>query len=174
MRQTPAPTPTPVPRPSPTATPAGRPDATPRPTPVAIHLFPTPTPTPAATPTPTPVATPTPTPAATPTPGIPVPILIGLTLEQAQKMTASSGFQLHVQYESGAAPKSTAQQGPPTDLKIIKQSPEPKTLAQPNSTITITLGRPPKSAARLLMERLVPTVYAASRNLRRSQVASRP
>ena len=54
-----------------------------------------------------------------------------------------------------------AQPGPPTDLKIIKQTPEPKALAQPKSTITITLGRPPKSAARLLMERLVPSVYAA-------------
>lgn len=163
---TPAPTPTPGPRPSPTATPVGRSAANPRQTPAA-----TATPSPVAVPTPTPVATSTPTPAATPTSGIPVPNLIGLTLEEAQKMAAAGGFQLQVKYEGGEAnvPSKAAQQGPPPDLRIIKQSPEPKTMALPKSTINVTLGRAPKSAARLLMERLVPSVYAAEPERRPKQ-----
>ncbi len=157
----PKPTPTPVPRPSPTATPAHRSAATPSPTPVA-------------TPTPTPVATSTPTPMATPTPGITVPNMIGLRLNEAQKMAAAAGFQLDVQYQSGAAPNSMAQQGPPTDLRIIKQSPEPKTLAPPKSTINVTLGRAPKSAARLLIDKLVPPVYAAEPERRPQQQQTSP
>ena len=122
-------------------------------------------PAPAPGPTPKPVrpiptATPKPTPVVTPTPQRVVPYLIGLGEEEARKTAIFSGFKLQVEYESGSAP-SPVQQGPPPDLKVIRQSPDPKTLAPANSTIRVTLGRTPRSKASLLLDRFLPRVYAA-------------
>jgi hypothetical protein len=99
-------------------------------------------------------------PATTQSGSVLVPSLIGLTIEQAQKTAYSGGFQLQVEYESGTS-NAMAQQGPPPDLRVLKQSPEPKTLVAPKSSIKVILGRAPKSAARLLLDKLVPSVYAA-------------
>ncbi|MGC2696126.1 MAG: P-loop NTPase fold protein [Candidatus Angelobacter sp.] len=147
---TPQATPTPVPRatpntgrqamPTPTATPAGRTSST----------LP-----PASTPTPTPVPTPAPTAVSTPAPGIVVPNLIGLRLDEAQKMAAGSGFQLDIEYEKGSEPNPVAQQGPPPDLRVIRQTPE-----RNPSRILVTLGRP-RSAARVLLDSIIPVVHAA-------------
>lgn len=122
----------------------------PPPTPTPKHSA---TPTPAHTPTPAPTATPTPTPTPTPGPTEPMPNLIGLTLEDAQAKAAKAGFKLVIEYESGRAPDPTAQQAPP-DLRVIKQTP-----TRVPSTIRVTLGRP--KAAVSLLDRLVPSVYAA-------------
>jgi len=71
-----------------------------------------------------------------------VPSLLGLTVEQAQKTAYGGGFQLQVEYESGTS-NAMAQQGPPPDLRVLKQSPEPRTLVAPKSSITVILGRAP-------------------------------
>jgi|SRR5579864_3023648 len=97
-----------------------------------------------------------------------VPSLIGLTVEQAQKTADASGFQLQVEYESGTS-NANAQQGPPPDLRVLKQSPEPKTLVAPKSSIKVILGRAPQSAARLLLDRLVPSIYAAEPEMQPSK-----
>lgn len=127
----PTPAPTPVPRPSPNST-----------------ALPTPKPAPTASPTPTPA------------PQRVVPYLLGLRVEEAQKAVLGDGFQLEVEYEDGKAQNLT-NQGPPPDLRILKQSPEPKTLAPFKSTIKVLVGHAPKSAASPLLDRLIPRVYAA-------------
>jgi hypothetical protein len=89
-----------------------------------------------------------------------VPSLIGLSLEEAQKAAYASGFQLEIQNENGAS-NAMVKQGPPPELRVIKQSPAAKTLATPKTSIKIVLGGAPRSAARLLLDKLVPSVYAA-------------
>jgi KAP-like P-loop domain-containing protein len=122
---------------------------------------------PAAAPGPTPAPTPVRNAVAAPTPTpeprerqVPVPYLIGMRLDGAQKAAIDSGFQLHVEYEKGSEPSPMAQQAPPTDLRVIRQSPDAKSLAPLKSIITVTLGRTAKSAAGLL-DILVPQAYAA-------------
>ncbi|HET9165297.1 MAG TPA: P-loop NTPase fold protein, partial [Candidatus Angelobacter sp.] len=121
---------------------------------------------PAPTPTPTPIAAPTPTPDTR----APVPYLMGLSEAEARKIAESQGFTVAVEYESGGnaanqsaqskAPSLSTQQSAPPRQVVVKQSPEPKALAPQKSTITITMGRAPRSAASLL-DKLLPTVYAA-------------
>jgi hypothetical protein len=101
---------------------------------------------------------PHPAPPATPTRGIAVPNLLGQREDIAHKIAASGGFQLEVEYEGGRAP-SAAQQGPPPDYRVVKQSPEPKTLAPPKSTIKVTMGKSQTGAG--LLDLFVTPVYAA-------------
>src|ERR1051326_5515103 len=145
---------------------------------VQENAAPTPTPTPTpydkkARPTPTPTATPTPTPDQR----APVPYLLGMTEAEARKIAESEGFVISVVYgndnaignkadptnqtaQSKIQLQSLQQSAPPPRQVVVKQSPDPKTLAPRKSTITITLGNPPKSKASLL-DKLLPTVYAA-------------
>ena len=121
-----------------------------------------------------PTSTPTPTPAATPTPTpdqrVPVPYLLGLSEDDARKLAESQGFTVAVEYESGSnaanqsaqskAPNQSAQQSAPPRQVVVKQFPQPKSLAPQKSTITITMGRAPASKASLF-DKLLPKVYAA-------------
>src|ERR1700681_2875879 len=99
-------------------------------------IAPQPTPAPTATPA-RPAATPRPVAVATPTPGVPVPDLRGLNREIAEKTAAASGFQLQVGYENTNALNQQAQQSAPPDLRVIRQTPEPKKLAPPKTTINV-------------------------------------
>ena len=90
--------------------------------------------------------------------------MIGLGLDEARKTAFGSGFQLEITYEKGSEPNPKAQQSSPPDLRVINQTPEPKTLAPSKSTIKVTVRRrvsQPSKANRLL-DTLVPTVYAAA------------
>ena len=155
----PQPTPLPVPSPGPVRRPSPTPTATPTGS-ISNAL------TPDATPTPSPALAATPT----PVPGLQVPRLLGLTREEAQKTAFGSGFQISFDYEPGSAPaaNSPAQQGPPPDLRVVRQVPEPKSIAPPKSTITVTLGRA-RSGASLFLDKLIPTVYAAEDKAPRQQ-----
>jgi hypothetical protein len=133
---------------------------------------PKPTPGPRPTPEKKAAARPPATAIPTPTPDqrAPVPYLLGLSEAEARKIAESQGFAISVEYESGsnAANQSaqskianqSAQQSAPPRQVVVKQSPEAKTLAPRKSTITITLGRVPRSASSLF-DKLLPKVYAA-------------
>ncbi|HEX7286192.1 MAG TPA: P-loop NTPase fold protein [Candidatus Angelobacter sp.] len=112
-------------------------------------------PTPGKSPNPVPSATPTPT----PTPVVPVPYLIGLSLVDARGFAEGSGFRLEVEYEKGSEPDPKAQGAPP-ELRVVAQSPVAKSLVPANSIIKVTLARAPRSKASLLLNALVPSVYA--------------
>jgi hypothetical protein len=90
-----------------------------------------------------------------------VPSLVGLSFQEAQKIAYASGFRLEVESDGSGTLGPQAQQQPPPDMRVIRQSPNPKTLASPNTVIRVALGRSAKSAARLLLDRFVPSVYAA-------------
>jgi hypothetical protein len=137
-----------------------------------------------------PTSTPTPTATATPTPDLraAVPYLLGLSEEEARKTAESLGFVVSVEQANDNAiangneanqsnqaaqskiPNQSAQQSAPPRQVVVRQSPEAKTLAPRKSTITITLGRAPRSAAGLL-DRLLPTVYAAEPEAQKSAQA---
>jgi hypothetical protein len=145
------------------------PPATPTPTPAPVRSV-TRTPPPALRDTPTPTPTPRASGAVPPpsnlqlsgssgAPLVAVPDLVGLGEDEARKTAAAFRLSLQVEYEKGSEPNPTAQQAPPR-LKVVRQSPAPSTPVPSNSTITITLGTP-RSGASLLLDRLVPTVYAA-------------
>ena len=149
------------PKPSSSPTPRSTPDKNP----AGARPTPTPTPTPTATPTSTPTATPT----ATPDQRAPVPYLLGLSEAEARKIAESQGFLVSVedandnqpnQSAQSKIPNQSVQQSAPPRQVVVKQSPEPKALAPRKSTITITLGRAPRSAASLF-DKLLPKVYAA-------------
>jgi len=147
----PAPAPTPTPRPSPT--PAGQRTGSPRPTPA-----------PALTPTPTSTATPTPVPPRV----VVVPDLVGLSRDAAEKAALAVQLTLKVEYARGAA-SSQNQQGRPPDLRVVAQSPLPGSRVAPGTVITVTLGQPPPKTS-LLLDSLVPSVYAAPPEKRPSPV----
>jgi hypothetical protein len=140
------------PKPSPSPTPRSTPDKK------AAAARPTATPTPIATAT----ATPTPDQRA------PVPYLLGLSEAEARKIAESQGFLVsavdtndnQINQQAQSIPNQSAQQSAPPRQVVVKQSPEPKTLAPLKSTITITLGRAPASKASLF-DKLLPKVYAA-------------
>lgn len=113
------------------------------------------------------------TPAPTPDQRAPVPYLLGLSEAEARKTAESQGFLVSAEIANDNAsgnqanqsaqnkmPSSSTQQSAPPRQVVVKQSPGAKTLAPRKSTITITLGRAPRSAAGLL-DKLLPTVYAA-------------
>lgn len=115
--------------------------------------------------------TPTPTPVATPIASLPVPSLLGLTLDDARQKADASGFTLHVEYGPGSDPKG--QHGPLGDVRVLKQSPDPNTLAPPKSTINILIGVRSKAGASLL-DNLIPTVYAAEPESQKKPAAKAP
>ncbi|MGB9123712.1 MAG: P-loop NTPase fold protein [Candidatus Angelobacter sp.] len=108
------------------------------------------------------------TPTATPNQQSPVPYLLGLSEAEARKIAESQGFLVSVedandnqpnQSAQSKMPNQSAQQSAPPRQVVVKQSPEPKTLAPRKSTITIMLGRAPSKAS--FLDKLLPTVYAA-------------
>jgi KAP family P-loop domain len=110
-------------------------------------------------------ATPSPAESKSTTQMVPVPYLMGLSLDVAQTTARESGFAVQVDFESSGL-NPVAQQGPPADMKVIRQDPSPKTLAPPNTVIKVVLGGSAKSAAYLL-DQLVPSVYAAEARVER-------
>jgi hypothetical protein len=90
-----------------------------------------------------------------------VPDLRGLPADQARGIGAKLGLLVEVDYEPGITPDSPAQQAPPQNLRVLRQSPEPGTRVAPRSTIKVTLGSPAKQKASQRMDYLVPVVYAA-------------
>jgi hypothetical protein len=101
-----------------------------------------------------------------------VPSLVGLGLEEA-KVVIGTVLELKVMYEPGAAPSQSqqnqqvqqapAQQPPsaPKVLVILRQSPAAGTMVARGTVVSVVAGYPPKAAAGLLLNYLVPTVYAA-------------
>ena len=141
---------------------------------IAARAEASPPPSPAQSTTPTPprpfAANPrVTTPAATP--AVRVPALVGLGLDAARTTALRVGLQLAVEYEPGAAPNAPPQKqqqqqqqpGPSRTLVVVSQSPSAGTVVPPKTTVMVRLGSPPKAAASLLIQRLVPVVYAAEK-----------